>query len=86
MPMVSTLIIEIVIIEPTSEFFTSGFTWPLRGSKYQKKTLGRTIKIVPKMMENILKPLFLPGTNFYALLNPPDRNAGRIALSEHGPS
>ena len=55
MPKVNPDMIAIVIIEPTSEFFTSGFTWPLRGSKYQKKAPLATTKAAPKMMENISK-------------------------------
>jgi hypothetical protein len=60
MPKVNPDMITIVIIEPTFEFSTSGFTWPLRGSKYQKKALLVTTKAAPRMMENISKSSLLP--------------------------
>jgi hypothetical protein len=52
-PNVNPDIIPIVTIEPTSEFLTSGFTWPLCGSKYQNTAHDMIVKAAPLMMENM---------------------------------
>jgi hypothetical protein len=52
-PKVSPDMITIVIIEPTPEFWTSGRTWPLLGSKYQKLMAATTINAAPEIIEDI---------------------------------
>jgi hypothetical protein len=52
-PTVSAIMMTSVIAEPMPEFFTSGCSRPLRGSRCQKPPMLTAIKAAPQIMGNI---------------------------------